>query len=110
MKAVLPPALQPQTEPEALPPEATAPVVVRPAVAARARLARARVLVVEDDDDARELICALLEMAGATCLCVASVAEAMDGIYHSFDPDVVLTDFSMPDANGLDLIRQFREV
>jgi two-component system C4-dicarboxylate transport response regulator DctD len=68
------------------------------------------VLLVEDDADSREIICALLEMAGATVLCVESVALAMDGVHHSFDPDVVLTDFSMPDADGLDLIREFRKV
>jgi CheY-like chemotaxis protein len=78
-------------------------------VGALARLAGARVLVVEDDDDARELICSLLRMAGATVLCVESVAQAMKGVYHSFDPDVVLTDYSMPDADGLDLIREFRK-
>jgi DNA-binding response OmpR family regulator len=67
------------------------------------------VLVVEDDADSRDLICSLLELAGATVLCVVSVAEAMDGVYHSFDPDIVLTDYSMPDADGLDLIREFRK-
>lgn len=76
---------------------------------ALARLAGARVLVVDDDDDARELTCALLERAGATVLCAESVAQALDGVHHSFDPDVVLTDFSMPDADGLDLIREFRK-
>jgi DNA-binding response OmpR family regulator len=72
------------------------------------RLAGVRVLVVEDDDDCRELVCALLRMAGAEVLCVGSVAQAMNGVYHSFDPDVVLTDYSMPDADGLDLIAEFR--
>jgi CheY-like chemotaxis protein len=88
-----------------------------PAVAARplpalgldVRLAGVRVLVVEDDDDCRELVCAVLRMAGAEILCVGSVAEAMDGVYHSFDPDLVLTDYSMPDADGLDLIAAFRK-
>lgn len=73
-------------------------------------LTGARVLVVEDDRDCRELICELLRMAGATLLCVESVALAMEGVHHSFDPDLVLTDFSMPDADGLELIRQFRKV
>ena len=73
-------------------------------------LAGARVLVVEDDRDCRDLICALLKMAGATLLCVESVALAMDGVHHAFDPDLVLTDFSMPDADGLALIREFRKV
>ena len=31
------------------------------------------------------------------------------GVYHSFDPDVVLTDLAMPDADGFDLIREFRK-
>jgi CheY-like chemotaxis protein len=66
------------------------------------------VLVVEDDADSRELLCVLLEMAGATVLGAESVAEAMDGVHRSFDPDVVLTDYSMPIADGLDLIREFR--
>lgn len=104
------PVLHPQPELGAPPPEGPPPAVFGPVfVGASARLAGARVLVVEDDEDARELICALLEMAGAKVLCVASVAQAMDGVYHSFDPDVVLTDFSMPDADGLDLIREFRK-
>ena len=47
-------------------------------------------------------------MAGATVLRADSVATAMDAVYRSFDPDVVLTDFSMPDADGFDLIREFR--
>jgi CheY-like chemotaxis protein len=72
-----------------------------------ARLAGARILVVDDDDDSRELTCALLEMAGATVLCVRSVAQAMSGV-HAFDPDVVVTDFAMPGADGLDLIRGLR--
>jgi len=74
-----------------------------------ASLAGLRVLVVEDDADSRELIGRVLEMAGATVLPAESVAKAMDGVYHSFDPDVVLTDFTMPGAGGLDLIREFRK-
>jgi len=80
----------------------------RPA-GARAGLAGARVLIVEDDRECRELIRTFLERAGATLLCVDSVAAAMDCVYRSFDPDVVLTDYSMPVANGLELIRQFRK-
>jgi CheY-like chemotaxis protein len=107
MKGDAPPVLLPQKGLRAL--HGPAPEVFGPPGAGFARLAGARVLVVEDDADARELICALLEMAGATVLCVTSVAEAMDGVYHSFDPDVVLTDFSMPGADGFALIREFRK-
>ena len=109
MSANSAPALDPQIGPGVPPPECEAPAVFGRAVAATARLAGARVLVVEDNEDCRELICGLLTMAGATVLGVESVAQAMHGVYHSFDPDVVLTDFSMPDADGLDLIREFRQ-
>jgi sigma-B regulation protein RsbU (phosphoserine phosphatase) len=81
----------------------------RPA-GAHVGLAGARILVVEDDRDCRELVRTFLERAGAKVLCVDSVAAAMDCVYRSFDPDVVLTDYSMPVANGLEFIRQFRGV
>jgi CheY-like chemotaxis protein len=72
-------------------------------------VAGARILVVEDDKDCRELMRTFLERAGATVRCVDSVAAAMDCVYRSFDPDVVLTDYSMPVASGLEFIRQFRK-
>ena len=100
--------LDPQRGPNALLPEGPAPAGLRRPAADRARLAGARVLVVEDDDDSRDLICALIERAGAMVMGVASVAQATE-VYRSFDPDVVLTDFSMPGADGFDLIREFRK-
>ena len=80
------------------------------AAGAPAPLAGIRVLVVEDEADSRELLCAILQLAGATALGVESVAQAMNGTGHSFDPDVVVTDYAMPGADGFDLIRQFRQV
>jgi DNA-binding response OmpR family regulator len=103
------PSVHPQKGPYAPLPKALPPTALGRHVGAPALLAGARVLVVEDDADSRDLICSLLELAGAKVLCVVSVAEAMDGVYHSFDPDVVLTDYSMPDTDGLDLIREFRK-
>ena len=73
------------------------------------RLEGCRVLVVEDNDDARDLICALLANAGAEMLCVGSVAEAMAAVRGAYVPDVVLTDFAMPHATGLDFIREYRK-
>jgi DNA-binding response OmpR family regulator len=103
------PPIHPHRGPYAPLPKGLAPIAFGQPAGAPLRLAGARVLVVEDDADLREAICVLLEMAGAKVLCVESVAEAMDGVYHSFDPDVVLTDYSMADADGLDLIREFRK-
>jgi sigma-B regulation protein RsbU (phosphoserine phosphatase) len=91
-------------------PDLSAASLLGRAPGARAGLAGARILVVEDDRDCRELIRMFLERAAATVFCVDSVAAGMDCVYRSFDPDVVLTDYSMPVANGLEFIRQFRNV
>jgi sigma-B regulation protein RsbU (phosphoserine phosphatase) len=91
-------------------PALSAAALLGRAPGARAGLAGARILVVEDDRDCRELIRTFLERAAATVFCVDSVAAAMDCVYRSFDPDLVLTDYSMPVASGLELIRQFRKV
>ena len=72
-------------------------------------LAGVRVLAVEDDQDTRDLICLILEQQGATVRCVSSVAEALAGI-DAFDPDLILTDMSMPDADGFELLREFRKL
>jgi DNA-binding response OmpR family regulator len=100
---IIPPAKKPS--PPAL---SAAGLLDRPA-GARAGLAGTRILVVEDDKECRELIRTSLERAGAKVVCADSVAAAMDSVSRSFDPDVVLTDYAMPVANGLEFIRQFRE-
>jgi sigma-B regulation protein RsbU (phosphoserine phosphatase) len=103
-----PPFVPPPTKKPSIPALSAAALLGRPP-GARAGVAGARILVVEDDKDCRELMRTFLERAGATVRGVDSVAAAMDCVYRSFDPDVVLTDYSMPVANGLELIRQFRK-
>lgn len=61
------------------------------------------VLVVEDTDTMRQLICTLLSQAGY------QVLEAVDGasalyIVHEHDPDLILLDIHLPDMTGLDLV------
>ena len=65
------------------------------------------VLAVEDDADARELIAAVLQQAGARVTSAASVREALAAIATQV-PTVVLTDIAMPHATGFDLVRELR--
>jgi two-component system OmpR family response regulator len=66
-----------------------------------------RVLVVEDDRDCRELFRTLLEMSGAQ---VATAAGAYEGLREFLRrrPDVVVSDFSMPDQDGCWLMRRLQ--
>jgi PAS domain S-box-containing protein len=66
-----------------------------------------RVLVVEDEPDARDLICRLLEHRDALVLCTSSADEALDAV-EDFHPDVLVSDIGMPVKDGYELIRELR--
>ncbi len=66
-----------------------------------------RVLVVEDNDDSRELYALVLARAGF------DVKGAVDGeaaleMLDQCDPDLLITDIQTPNLSGVDLIRRIR--
>lgn len=61
----------------------------------------------DDDEDIRDLIDCMLTDLGAEVVTAASVAEAMSRLAR-WKPDVILTDLSMPDEAGYDLLRKLR--
>jgi CheY-like chemotaxis protein len=65
------------------------------------------VLVVEDDDDTRELLRVLLETQGGAVVATASVQEALSA-YDRSVPHVIVADIGMPDYNGYALIGRIR--
>jgi len=73
------------------------------------RLDGVRLLVVDDDDDSRDLIGYMLEGQGATVACASSAAEAL-GLLAESRPDVLVSDIGMPDVNGYSLIRRVRRL
>ncbi len=73
----------------------------------RAPLAGVDVLVVDDEDDARELVQHVLVGAGATVRAAASAAEARRLVQASL-PDVLLSDIAMPEEDGYALVRWLR--
>ena len=68
-----------------------------------------RVLVVDDHEDARQMVKALLERCGATVTVAASAGEAL-ALVPSEKPDVVLSDVEMPEESGYDLLRRLRSL
>jgi CheY-like chemotaxis protein len=72
-----------------------------------AALAGLRVLVVDDEADTLEAVCALLADAGADVRGVASAAAALDAL-ESFTPHVLVSDIAMPEHDGYWLIRRLR--
>ena len=69
-------------------------------------------LVVDDEADARELVATLLQQCGAKVTTVASAEEALSVLKAGeggLQPDVIVSDVSMPDVDGYELIRRVRE-
>src|SRR5918996_5501734 len=66
-----------------------------------------RVLLIEDDDDSREMTRLALEREGASVTATASAGEAMSAIEREV-PDVVLSDISMPGEDGRRLLPRLR--
>jgi CheY-like chemotaxis protein len=68
-----------------------------------------RVLLVEDDDDNRELMGEVLESAGYRVLSAASGAEGLKTLAET-SVDVVVTDIGMPGMGGLEMARAAKEI
>ncbi|MCA1641397.1 MAG: response regulator [Acidobacteria bacterium] len=66
-----------------------------------------RVLVVDDDDDARQMIGAVLTQFGAEVRGSGTAGEALETLSR-WKPDVMLSDIGMPHEDGYDLIRRVR--
>ena len=64
-----------------------------------------RVLVVDDDDDSRELLSALLRQAGALVTAASDVATALPA-FQTSAPAVVVTELGMRGHGSLDLMRE----
>lgn len=70
-----------------------------------------RVLVVDDDNPARQTIARMLEAGGFSVVQAASGPEALERLAAgSEDIDIVLSDVTMPGMTGIDLSYQVRNL
>jgi len=84
---------------------------MREVVAPRRRVAVGlsglRVLIVDDEDDTRKVITAVMAQHGAEVVACGSAREALDAIQW-WRPDILMSDIGMPGEDGYALIRQVR--
>ncbi len=66
-----------------------------------------QVLVVDDDQDALDMLSVVLVKAGALVRTARSVAEAL-ALLQWIRPDVVVSDLAIPDEDGYSLVRTLR--
>lgn len=69
--------------------------------------AHRRVLVIEDNADAAESLCTVLELRGNTVAIASNGFEGLEAA-RTFRPDVVLCDVGLPEMNGYEVARAIR--
>jgi diguanylate cyclase (GGDEF)-like protein len=70
-------------------------------------LSKFNVLLVEDDEDKRQLLQVALEMAGYN---VQTATDGVEGLLavESHQPDLIVTDVMMPNMDGYEMVRRIR--
>lgn len=64
------------------------------------------ILVVEDADEIRRMVCGMLSLQGYNCLAASNGLDALDVIDRGAEPvDLILTDMVMPKMTGTELVR-----
>ncbi|MBA3462273.1 MAG: PAS domain-containing protein [Deltaproteobacteria bacterium] len=67
----------------------------------------ARIALVEDNDDSREMLCALLNRAGFACKTAADGLEAIK-LIDDFAPSAAVVDVGLPGIDGFEVARRVR--
>lgn len=82
--------------------------VLRPEELEPSRLDGRTVLVIDDTDDTRHIVAHFLARAGARVVEAASLSEGQQRLDAERSIGLVLTDLTLPDGDGLDLVRALR--
>jgi two-component system, cell cycle response regulator len=70
-------------------------------------LSKFNVLLVEDNDDKRQLLQVALEMAGYNVVVATDGVEGLQAV-ESHQPDLIVTDVTMPRMDGYEMVRRVR--
>ena len=70
---------------------------------------RKTVLVIDDEEEIRNILSDILEKEGLKVILAASGEEGMD-IYRTSKPDLVLLDVSLPNMNGFAVLKCIKEI
>ena len=70
---------------------------------------QAHVVIVEDDPDVRDSLCAIITALGHQCVAFESAEKTLS--YHELsDCDCLLVDFNLPGMSGTDFLQQVQQV
>ncbi|PTL78597.1 PAS domain-containing protein [Vitiosangium sp. GDMCC 1.1324] len=105
-KVLLPPAVPRPATPEATSVRRSLSLPV-PGALRHPGLVERRILVVDDEEDNREVLKVMLEEYGANVITAATAAEALQAVREK-RPELLISDIGMPGEDGYQLIAQVR--
>ncbi|HEY1993244.1 MAG TPA: response regulator transcription factor, partial [Edaphobacter sp.] len=70
---------------------------------------QAKILIVDDEPQITRVLRTALSTQGHSLRIAANGVEAMEAV-HAWKPDLVITDISMPEMNGVELCREIRAI
>ena len=70
---------------------------------------RRRVLAIDDEPSMTEWLQVLLEHAGFEVR-TAHIGARGEELFRTWRPDTVVTDLILPDIDGIELVRKFKEI
>lgn len=71
--------------------------------------AHATIMIVDDHEAMRTVLAEMAAMSGYSTWCAASGHAALDDL-HRVRPDLIITDWMMPDMDGIEFLRRVREI
>ncbi|MFR4018209.1 MAG: response regulator, partial [Clostridia bacterium] len=66
------------------------------------------ILVVDDEQNVRQLICKVLEKEGFTVLTACNGSEGLE-IFHKNSIDLIISDIKMPEMSGIEFLHRVKE-
>ena len=71
-------------------------------------LIMARILIIDDDEDVRTMLCVTLAQAGHTVIEARNGKEGLELFQHA-NADLLITDIVMPEKEGLEVLMELRK-
>lgn len=68
-----------------------------------------RILIIEDDDQVRELLKKILQSEGYAVISAVNGAEGLK-LYEQSSPELIITDLIMPEKEGIETIRELKKL
>ncbi len=68
-----------------------------------------KILVIDDEEDIRDIICEFCELNGYECVKASNGKEAIE-IFNKEKFDIVFSDIKMPDIDGYEFVKKIKEV